>query len=240
MGGTDFWSRRKAGVETEEKIALQIKDAQETAALQAEQAEKTDEELLLELDLPNPDDMKMGDDFSAFMSKAVPDRLRRRALRRLWLANPALANLDGLLDYGEDCTDSATVIENLQTAYQVGKGMTEHVLEMVRQAEAEAAEQRAAAEADELISGEATDDLEAAQAVGCTDQKRQHERAERSDGAEPSKSEQMEPAPETHDASQTAEILLAYDDIETENLDPAILPKRRMTFHFDNMKEPQL
>ena len=109
MGGTDFWSRRKAGVETEEKIALQIKDAEETAALQAEQAEKTDEELLLELDLPNPDDMKMGDDFSAFMSKAVPDRLRRRALRRLWLANPALANLDGLLDYGEDFTDSATV-----------------------------------------------------------------------------------------------------------------------------------
>ena len=44
---------------------------------------------------------------------------------------------------------SATVIENLQTAYQVGKGMTEHVLEMVRQAEAEAAEQRAAAEAKE-------------------------------------------------------------------------------------------
>lgn len=234
MGGTDFWSRRKAGVETEEKIALQIKDAEETAALQAEQAEKTDEELLLELDLPNPDDMKMGDDFSAFMSKAVPDRLRRRALRRLWLANPALANLDGLLDYGEDFTDSATVVENLQTAYQVGKGMTEHVLEMVRQAEAEAAQQQAAAEADELISREATDDLEAAQAVGCTDQKRQH------DWAEPSQSEQMEPAPETHDASQTAEILLAYDDIETENLDPAILPKRRMTFHFDNMKEPQL
>jgi hypothetical protein len=50
----------------------------------------------------------------------------------------------------------------------------------------------------------------------------------------------MEPAPETHDATQTAEILLAYDDTETECLDPAILPKRRMTFHFDNMKEPQL
>ena len=40
MGGTDFWSRRKAGVETEKKIALQIKDAEETAALQAEQAKK--------------------------------------------------------------------------------------------------------------------------------------------------------------------------------------------------------
>jgi hypothetical protein len=240
MAGTDFWSRRKAGVETEEKIALQIKDAEETAALQAEQAEKTDEELLLELDLPNPEEMKMGDDFSAFMSKAVPDRLRRRALRRLWLANPALANLDGLLDYGEDFTDSATVIENLQTAYQVGKGMTEHVLEMVRQAEAEAAQQRAAAEVDELSSGEVTGDVEAAQTVGCTDQKRQYDRAERSDGAKPFKCEQVESATETHNANQTAEILLAYDDIETESLDPAILPKRRMTFHFDNMKELQL
>ena len=28
MGGTDFWSRRKAGVETEEKIALRDKDAE--------------------------------------------------------------------------------------------------------------------------------------------------------------------------------------------------------------------
>ena len=74
------------------------------------------------------------------MAKAVPDRIRRRALRRLWLSNPALANLDGLLDYGEDFTDSATVVENIQTAYQVGKGMLKHVEELARQAEAEEAE----------------------------------------------------------------------------------------------------
>ena len=238
MGGTDFWSRRKAGVETEEKIALQVKDAQETAVLQAEQAEKTDEELLLELDLPNPDEMEMGDDFSAFMSKAVPDRLRRRALRRLWLANPALANLDGLLDYGEDFTDSATVIENLQTAYQVGKGMTEHVLEMVRQAEEqakeEAARQLGAEQAEELASGEKPGDMAAVEDVACTDQQRQY------DGTAASKTERTEPGPENHNASQTAEILLAYDGTETDTLDPAILPKRRMVFHFDDMKEPQL
>ena len=238
MGGTDFWSRRKAGVETEEKIALQIKDAEETAALQAEQAEKTDEELLLELDLPNPDDMKMGDDFSAFMSKAVPDRLRRRALRRLWLANPALANLDGLLDYGEDFTDSATVIENLQTAYQVGKGMTEHVLEMVRQAEEqakeEAARQLGAEQVEELASGKVPGDMAAVEDAACTDQQRQY------DGTAASKTERTEPGPENHNASQTAEILLAYDGTETDTLDPAILPKRRMVFHFDDMKEPQL
>ena len=238
MGGTDFWSRRKAGVETEEKIALQVKDAQETAVLQAEQAEKTDEELLLELDLPNPDEMEMGDDFSAFMSKAVPDRLRRRALRRLWLANPALANLDGLLDYGEDFTDSATVIENLQTAYQVGKGMTEHVLEMVRQAEEqakeEAARQLGAEQVEELSPGEVPGDMAAVEDAACTDQQRQY------DGTAASKTERTEPGPENHNASQTAEILLAYDGTETDTLDPAILPKRRMVFHFDDMKEPQL
>lgn len=236
MGGTDFWSRRKAGVETEEKIALQVKDAQETAVLQAEQAEKTDEELLLELDLPNPDEMEMGDDFSAFMSKAVPDRLRRRALRRLWLANPALANLDGLLDYGEDFTDSATVIENLQTAYQVGKGMTEHVLEMVRQAEEqakeEAARQLGAEQVEELASGEVPGDMAAVEDAACTDQQRQY------DGTAASKTERTEPGPENHNASQTAEILLAYDGTETDTLDRAILPKRRMAFHFDDMKEP--
>ena len=49
--------------------------------------------------------------------------------------NPTLANLDGLIDYGEDYTDAATVIENMQTAYEVGKGMLAHVEELARQAE---------------------------------------------------------------------------------------------------------
>ena len=38
-----------------------------------------------------------------------------------------LANVDMLVDYGEDFTDAATVVENLQTTYQVGKGMLEHL-----------------------------------------------------------------------------------------------------------------
>ena len=68
------------------------------------------------------------------MAKAVPDRIRRKALRTLWRSNPVLANVDMLVDYGEDFTDSATVIENLQTTYQVGMGMLKHVEEMARQA----------------------------------------------------------------------------------------------------------
>ena len=85
--------------------------------------ERSDEEILVELGLPDPDGLTLGDDVTGFMSKAVPDRLRRRALRQLWRTNPILANVDGLVEYGEDYTDSAMVVENMQTLYQVGKGM---------------------------------------------------------------------------------------------------------------------
>ena len=135
--GTDFWTRRRAQVEAEAQAQTR---AAEVEAREADLAERTDAELCEDLGLPDPDAMQPGDDFSAFMSRAVPERLRRRALRRLWRSNPVLANVDGLVDYGEDFTDSATVIENLQTAYQVGRGMTAHVEELARQAEAEGAE----------------------------------------------------------------------------------------------------
>ena len=134
-GEQDFWARRKAKVEAEtlaEQAAVeQIVLAEQHAVLE----EKTDAELLEELDLPDPDTLVMGDDFSVFMSKAVPDRIRRRALRTLWRSNPVLANVDMLVDYGEDFTDAAMAVENIQTAYQVGKGMLKHVQEMARQAE---------------------------------------------------------------------------------------------------------
>ena len=65
---TDFWSHRKAGVEAEAQVAVQAQQAEEAAVLEADQAEKTDIELLEELGLPDPDNMMMGDDFSAFMS----------------------------------------------------------------------------------------------------------------------------------------------------------------------------
>lgn len=125
----NFWSRRKAAVEAE---ATADTAAQEDAVQAEERAEleaKSDAEILTELNLKDPDTLGPGDDFSGFLKQAVPERLRRRALRKLWLSNPLLANLDELVDYGEDYTDAATVVENLQTAYQVGKGMLKHVIE---------------------------------------------------------------------------------------------------------------
>ncbi len=122
-GGSDFWSRRKAAVREEEELEraekLAVKQAGERAALE----EKTDAEILDELGLPDPDSLTEEDDFSRFLSAAVPDRLRRRALRKLWALNPVLANLDGLVDYAEDYSDAATVLSDMQTVYKVGKGM---------------------------------------------------------------------------------------------------------------------
>jgi hypothetical protein len=132
---TDFWARRKASVQAEEEAETRAIAQRALEAESAALAEKDDAEILAELNLPDPDALEPGDDIRGFMAKAVPDRLRRRALRQLWRLNPVLANVDGLVDYGEDFTDAATVVENLQTAYQVGKGMLAHVEEMARQAE---------------------------------------------------------------------------------------------------------
>ena len=170
-GEQDFWARRKAKVEAEslaEQAAVeQLVLAEQHAVLE----EKTDAELLEELDLPDPDTLVMGDDFSVFMSNAVPDRIRRRALRTLWRSNPVLANVDMLVDYGEDFTDAAMAVENIQTAYQVGKGMLKHVQEMARQAEErenptepEVLEEEVEDEAETLMAV-SEDDAESAEAV---------------------------------------------------------------------------
>ncbi len=118
------WSRKK--LEGDEPEAIPV----EEAAGSAEPVEDlSDEEILAKLDLPDPDELKEGDDFSGFMKAAVPDHLRKRALRKLWLSNPALANLDGLLEYGEDYTDAAMVPEVLNTAYKVGRGFLKDIVE---------------------------------------------------------------------------------------------------------------
>lgn len=133
----DFWSRRKAAVAAEQEAEQRAVVAQSEADDLAERETRPDAEILAELDLPDPDDLQAGDDITGFMSKAVPERLRQRALRRLWRLNPVLANVDGLVDYGEDFTDAAVIMDGMQTTYQVGKGMLAHVQEMARQAEAE-------------------------------------------------------------------------------------------------------
>ena len=131
-----FWDRRRGAVLAEEEASA----AREQAAIDAEQQEalarKTDEEVLAELGLPDPDTLAKGDDFAAFMAKAVPEHLRKRALRKLWRSNPVLACVDGLNDYDDDYLTGSFGNAPIQTSYQVGKGLLAHVLETMRADEA--------------------------------------------------------------------------------------------------------
>ncbi len=131
----DFWSRRVAAVTAERDSAATV-GTEPTETPDPSVAEAADEaRVLAELNLPDPDRLRPGDDIRGFMAKAVPEPLRRRALRRLWRLNPVLANVDGLVDYGEDYTDGATVIVDMQTTYQVGKGMRAHLRDIARDPE---------------------------------------------------------------------------------------------------------
>lgn len=206
---TDLWTRRRQAVAAEKRAEEEALKTAERARNEAAQAEKTDEELLEELGLPDPDTLGEGDDFKRFLGEAVPARLKTRALRRLWRVNPVLANLDGLLDYGQDFTDNAMIVENMQTAYQVGKGMMAHVEELARQTEAKAA-------ADRGENGEDSDD--APEAGG--------------DEPEPESPEALEPVAIAEAAQEPQQREAMADAQEPEDY-AAHRPVHRMTFTFD-------
>lgn len=125
--GDDFlgrWSARKLQAREAERVEPAPAQPEPAAPPAPDLSERTDEEILEELGLPDPDTLWKGDDFSVFLQAAVPARLRNRALRRLWRSNPVLANLDGLNDYDGDFTDAATVVKGgVNTAYKIGRGL---------------------------------------------------------------------------------------------------------------------
>ena len=124
-----------------------------------------------------------------------------------------LANLDGLVDYGEDFTDSAPVIENLQTAYQVGKGMLKHVEALAEAEAAKQAEAEGVAEAAPKVEPEIEE-------------------------AEP----ELEDTPEIALIAEVEETPQAADLPEEALPEPEpeyALRPRRMTFTFDTQFEPQ-
>lgn len=99
-----------------------------------DEATLSDEELLVRYELPDPDGLTVVDDVSAFMRTGVPSRLRNLALRRMWKLHPVMANLDGLVEYNDDYTDAATVIPNLKTTYQVGRGAAAYLQDALEKA----------------------------------------------------------------------------------------------------------
>lgn len=128
---------------TESDLALQER-ASETAALADEGVVDPDSgEAQGEsqaADLPDIESLDAESDYSPFMSDKVSDSVRNLALRKLWRSDSVFANLDGLIDYGEDFTDAATVVEGMKSVYTVGRGMVDYEAEEAAKLAAEQAE----------------------------------------------------------------------------------------------------
>ena len=122
------WSRRKAeAVAASDPADLAANDSadlveEETEGTPSSTGESSEREAFDVSTLPDIDSLGPGSDFSMFMQAGVPPALKTKALRKLWRVKPELANLDGLLDYGEDLTGSFKVVDHLKTAYEVGRG----------------------------------------------------------------------------------------------------------------------
>ncbi len=225
----DFWSRRQAAVEAEAAAEERVVAESEAAAREAEVAEQSDAEILAALELPEPESLVEGDDFKVFLTDQVPARIKTRALRHLWRANPVLACVDGLVDYGEDFTDAACVIEGLQTAYQVGKGMTKHVDELARQARLASGEVETAGEeadglnADDSETEAAPEDATGAEQMADTATGGQVDNNLDSAALTPLDTDQKVAAPAPAYAAETPEITESF----------ATAAPRRMRFSFE-------
>jgi len=106
-----------AGTDTEEMAG----SAESSPESDADDA-LSEAELLEKYDLPDPETIEDEAGLDRFFQGDMPERLRRMALRRVWRLNPLFRFADEMVEYGEDYTDAATVVDGLQTAYQVGKG----------------------------------------------------------------------------------------------------------------------
>ncbi len=123
------WSRRKRGGEPTTPVAEPVDDAAtiETGDETIGRSATDKDAMLTEADFVdvNFEALDFGSDYTRFMGKNVPDAIRNRALRKLWVSDPVLANMDGLHDYFGDYTDEAVAIKPgqiLQTAYKFGQG----------------------------------------------------------------------------------------------------------------------
>ena len=116
MSLADFIARRRAGLRAEAEAEAPVPPAPEVATPEA-----------VEAALPDPDTLVAGDDFTAFMGRAVSSQLRTRALRKLWRTNPVLACVDGLNDYDDDYRAMAAGQGVLKTTYEVGRGLKRHL-----------------------------------------------------------------------------------------------------------------
>jgi len=157
------WAKRKAasqsgqnepeaGAQSEDSIAAVAEETEEEAAL-------SDEELRARYELPDPEECSEEEQLDGFFDGHVPDRLRQMAMRRIWRLNPLFRFADEMVEYGEDFTDAATVIPNMQTAYKVGKGYLDKLLAEEEQAKAAEMAEQLPEELPEELSDERPEEL---------------------------------------------------------------------------------
>ena len=189
-----------------------------------EEAALDDDQLLEKYGLTNPEEIEDEAGLEAFLENGLPDRLRQMALRRMWRLNPLFRFADEMVEYGENYTDAATVIDGMTTAYQVGKGYLQKAFDALDDEEegADGALPDVAADKGEAQGG--SSQTEAADA-----------RAQTSDGSHGSADEPAAEA-EPVDAGPGAEGRQPAGDIEAEPLklqemeEPPRPRPQRMTF----------
>ena len=96
-----------------------------------EEAALSDDELLAKYGVDDPESIEDQDKLDTLLQGQFPDRIRQMALRRMWRLNPLFRFADEMVEYGENYTDAATVIDGMQTAYQVGKGYLQKAFDAV-------------------------------------------------------------------------------------------------------------
>ena len=233
------WAQRKSAGQLE---AEPLKDVMQTEQVDAaaeteEEATLSDEELCAQYELPDPEKCTESEQLDGFFDGQVPDRLRQLAMRRLWRLNPLFKFADEMVEYGEDFTDAATVIPNMQTAYKVGKGYVDKLLAEQEQADAEAAfsfEQ--VAEQDEL---KGTIDTETSAPIEDNSEETTA-LAESDHQAEPDQAEDHEKDKDNEEqtGSKDSPVLAATktSDAEQQPFEPSIRPRRMV---FTNAKSAQ-
>ncbi len=160
------WSRRKRGLEDDRAEAV-VEAADEaplardpsdpsnaaTAVAGEDQQPVSSEDAEPLKDFADFDFEKLDyeSDYTQFMGNDVSSDARHKALRKLWVSNPVLANMDGLDDYCEDYTDAAVCVPKgmLKTAYQYGRGFLD---------DAEVAEWEALGREPEAVAEAASDE----------------------------------------------------------------------------------
>ena len=202
------WSARKTQIAKGEDVPDEVpapEIAEDDVVEDEEDATLTDAELLEKYDLPDPEAVTEESGLEQFLNgKGLPGRVRQMALRRLWRLNPLFGVVDDMVEYGEDYTDAATVVEGMKTAYTVGKGYKK---DDVEPEEAEALEDDSEAQEGDAETKEG--DAEAKEG----EKDSQQDENERADGSA-NQSDQAN-ARETEETSDANIRLAQQNDAET-------------------------